>query len=234
MHGSARDAPISTSRTTLKAAGQPVTGKSGNLESQRHNPAGQGGAEMESRVQTYYQSLYEIASVLNSSRAVRDILHSIVENVARTVNAKGCSLMLLSRNRKILCHVAVYGLSEGYRKKGPVHADKSLSEALQGKVVNVLHAPEDERIQYREEARQEGIASILSVPMMLRNDIVGVVRVYTAEPRQFSLEDIYFIGAVANLGAIALENAKLYKTLKKDYETFRREYFSHLGEDRAW
>jgi len=189
---------------------------------------------MENRIERYYQSLYEAAAVLNSSRAVREILHSIVENVARTVGAKGCSLMLLSRNKRILSHVAVYGLSEGYRKKGAVRADKSLSEALEGKVVNVLHAPEDDRIQYPEEARKEGIASILSVPMMLREDIVGVIRVYTAEPRQFTLDDIYFVGAVANLGAIALENAKLYKTLKKDYETFRREYFSQLGEDRAW
>ncbi|PKN33446.1 MAG: GAF domain-containing protein [Deltaproteobacteria bacterium HGW-Deltaproteobacteria-19] len=189
---------------------------------------------MEKRIEIYYQGLYEAAAVLNSSREIRDILHSIVENVAKTVMAKGCSLMLLSRNKRVLSHVASYGLSEGYRTKGPVLADKSLAEALAGKVVNVLHAPEDDRIQYPEEARKEGIASILSVPMMLRNEIVGVIRVYTAEPRQFTIDDMYFIGAVANLGAIALENCKLYRALKKDYETFRREYFTHIGEDRAW
>ncbi len=149
---------------------------------------------MVKRIEIYYQGLYEAAAVLNSSREIRDILHSIVENVAKTVMAKGCSLMLLSRNKRVLSHVASYGLSEGYRTKGPVLADKSLAEALAGKVVNVLHAPEDDRIQYPEEARKEGIASILSVPMMLRNEIVGVIRVYTAEPQQFTIDDIYFIG----------------------------------------
>ncbi len=189
---------------------------------------------MEKRIETYYHGLYEAAAVLNSTRQIRDILHSIVEIVAKRVEAKGCSLMLLSRNRRVLSHVASYGLSEGYRTKGPVLADKSLAEALAGKVVNVLHASDDDRIQYPEEARKEGIESILSVPMMLREDIVGVIRVYSAEPRQFTIDDIYFIGAVANLGAIAIENCRLYRTLKKDYETFRREYFSHIGEDRAW
>jgi len=63
--------------------------------------------------------------------------------------------------------------------------------------------------------------------MMLREEIIGVIRVYTAEPRQFTTEDIYFVGAVANLGAIALENAKLYETLKKDYESFRRDMLEH-------
>jgi GAF domain-containing protein len=51
--------------------------------------------------------------------------------------------------------------------------------------------------------------------------------VYTAEPRHFTEEDIHFVGAVANLGAIALENAKLYETLKKDYESFRRDMLEH-------
>lgn len=189
---------------------------------------------MKVSIETYYHSLYEVAGVLNSSRSAKDILQSIVEAVANTLGAKGCSLMLLSPDKKVLSHAAVCGLSEWYIKKGPVLADKSLSEALAGKVVSVFHASEDDRIQYPEHARKEEIASVLSVPMMLREEIVGVVRVYTAEPRQFSMDDMYFVGAVANLGAIALENARLYAALKKDYETFRREYFVGLGEERAW
>jgi hypothetical protein len=35
------------------------------------------------------------------------------------------------------------------------------------------------------------------------------------------------VGAVANLGAIAMENAKLYETLKKDYESFWRDMLEH-------
>jgi GAF domain-containing protein len=182
---------------------------------------------MEKAVESYYQSLFEVAATLNSARSAGVILQSIVENVAKALRAKGCSLMLLSPNKKILIHTAAFGLSDWYIKKGRISADKSLSEALEGKVVAVLHAPEDERIQYREQAKKEGIASVLSVPMMLREEIIGVVRVYTAEPRHFDLDDMYFVGAVANLGAIALENAKLYDTLKKDYESFRRDMLEH-------
>ncbi len=58
---------------------------------------------------------------------------------------------------------------------------------------------------------------------MLREEIIGVVRVYTAEPRQFSEADMHFVGAVANLGAIALENARLYEVAKKDYQVVMQE-----------
>jgi GAF domain-containing protein len=58
---------------------------------------------------------------------------------------------------------------------------------------------------------------------MLRDEVIGVMRVYTSEPFHFTNDDIYFVGAVANLGAIVLENAKLYEFVHKDYVTIRRE-----------
>lgn len=189
---------------------------------------------MEKTERGYYEALYEAAAVLNSARAPEAVLRSIVETVAKASEAKGCSLMLLTPDRKLLLHTVAYGLSDWYVRKGSVSADKSISEALEGKPVAVLDATRDERVQYQEQARKEGIASILSVPMTLREEIIGVVRVYTAEPCHFTTDDIYFVGAIANVGAIALENARLYESLRKDYDTFRLEMLewrSALGDE---
>jgi len=178
---------------------------------------------MEEREQRYYHSVYEIAAALNSARQPEIVLQTIVESMAKTLEAKGCSLMLLTPDRKLLLHTAAYGLSDWYVRKGPVSADESIAEALQGRPVAVLDATEDSRIQYRKQAKEEGIASILCSPVMLREEVIGVVRVYTAEPRHFTYSDIYFVGALANLGAIALENARLYDSVEKDYEELRRD-----------
>jgi GAF domain-containing protein len=189
---------------------------------------------MERNKEHYYTSLYELAATLNSARAPDSILQSVVEGVAKAMEAKGCSLMLLSPDKKVLLHTVAYGLSDWYVRKGPVSADKSISEALDGKAVAILDATKDDRIQYQEQAKKEGISSILSVPMMLREETIGVIRVYTAEPYHFTMDDMYFVGAVANLGAIALENARLYEATQKDYETFRQdmlEWRAALGHE---
>ncbi len=178
---------------------------------------------MERNKEHYYVSLYELAAALNSARAPETVLRSMVEGIAKAMGAKGCSLMLLSPDKKVLLHTVAYGLSDWYVRKGPVSADKSISEALAGKAVAIFDATSDGRIQYREQAKREGIASILSVPMMLRGEIIGVMRVYTAEPYSFTTDDIYFAGAVANLGAIALENVRLHQAVQKDYESLRQE-----------
>jgi len=50
---------------------------------------------------------------------------------------------------------------------------------------------------------------------------VGVLRVYTADHRDFSTADVRFLTAAASLGAIAFRNANMYDLLKKDYQELR-------------
>ena len=163
---------------------------------------------MANRTQRYYRSLYEIATAVNSVRIPEGVLVTMAKTVSEALEAKGCSIMLLSADRKILLHTAAYGLSDWYVRKGPVSADKSIAQALEGEPVAILNAAEDERIQYREQARQEGIASMLSAPMIFKGEVMGVVRVYTAKQHYFTRSEMYFVREVANLGAIALERAK--------------------------
>lgn len=176
---------------------------------------------MEEFEKAYYHSLYQLAATLNSARSPQSILRSIVEDVAKAMAAKGCSLLLLTPNKEALLRTAAYGLSDWYVRLGPVSADKSMSETLEGKSVSVLDATTDERVQFRKQVKEEGIASILSVPVKLREEVVGVLRVYTSEPRHFTDADVNFACAAANFGAIALESARFYQTLEKDYNDFR-------------
>jgi GAF domain-containing protein len=171
----------------------------------------------------YYENVYQITLVLNSARDSRALLHSIVESVAKAMRAKACSLMLLTTERDVLLHTVAYGLSDWYLRKGPVAVGKIISDVLEGKPIAVLDATTDERVLYREQAKREGIASMLSVPMRLRGQVIGVLRVYTAKPYRFSRDDIHFVETVGNLGAVALENLRAYDILQKDYETFRRD-----------
>ncbi len=184
----------------------------------------------QAKLSHYYRALYKVAEAINASLESDVVLKRIVEGAANTVGAKGCSLLLLSPDRRLLLHTAAYGLSDWYMRKGPVSVDISMADALKGKPVAVFDAPEDPRIQYREQARKEGIASILCVPVKLKEEVVGVMRLYTSEPRHFTDDDIFFLSTVANLGAIALENAKLYEAIKSS-DALRKRLFAITCHD---
>jgi GAF domain-containing protein len=193
-----------------------------------------GGAAMDGIEKNYFQSLYHLAATLNSARSSDEILNSIVEGVAKAMGAKACSLMLLTPDKQVLYRISAYGLSDWYLRIGPVQTDKSMSNTLNGKTVAVLDAPNDSRVHFRKQVEQEGIASILSVPVKLREEVIGVMRVYSSNPRQFTDADSLFASVAANFGAIALESANFYHTLQKDYDDFREELLqrhAYLGNE---
>jgi GAF domain-containing protein len=165
--------------------------------------------------QNYFITLYQLAAEVCCSRSSRDALQLLAEITAKGMGAKGCSLMTITPNGKQLLYASTYGLSDWYLRKGPLLTEKSIAQVFEGEPVAVKSAPEDERVQYRQEAQQEGIASIFSVPMMLREKIIGIMRVYTAEPRDFTDDDVYFVCAAANLGAISLENHRMYEACQE-------------------
>jgi len=102
---------------------------------------------------------------------------------------------------------------------------------LKGNPVAIQDASQDPRVQYKEQAMKEGIASMLSVPLMPHGEVVGIMRIYTSEQRQFSPEEVEFLGSVANLGAIALGKARMHEALGRDLEERSME-LSKLEEDK--
>ncbi len=174
--------------------------------------------------------LYKLAKAINATVVVDEVLQAIVQSTAQALGAKACSLMLLSPDGRQLLHTAAFGLSDWYMRKGPVRADQSIVESLQGQVVAVNDVPHDPRIQYRDQARREGIASILSLPLSLAGQPLGVMRVYTGEPHQFTRPQVAFATAVANLGAIAIANARLHQTLQPDLEAGRQDLLEFYAQ----
>ena len=80
---------------------------------------------------------------------------------------------------------------------------------------------DDPRIQYPEEAKKEGIASILSVPISVGGNIFGALRVYTAEAWEFTLEDVNFVQALAQIAGLALNMARYSKGLKSSIDLMK-------------
>ncbi|WP_027177178.1 GAF domain-containing protein [Desulfovibrio aminophilus] len=173
------------------------------------------------RYESYYRSLYAAAMAVNSSLDPKLVLKTIVECAAKAMDAKACSLRLLDRSGRQLMPGAGFGLSNKYLRKGPVDLDQSAvdREVLSGRVVQVADASSDPRFQYGKAAKDEGIVSVLVVPLRVEDKPVGVMRVYTDEKRTFNAEEEEFLTSIAALSALAIENARLHQALKREYES---------------
>ena len=181
----------------------------------------------------YFDSFREVVKAVHSSLDIREVLNMLVNKVAQVMNLKGCAIRLLTPNKQTLELVSSYGLSEKYLQKGPVDVDRSIGEAMEGKMVSIYNAREDPRAQYHKEAVDEGIYGIISVPLSIKGRVIGVLRLYTGEPRTLSAGEINFIEALAEMGTIAIENARMHERIRKDYEDIMRDILTFVGYRRS-
>ena len=159
----------------------------------------------------YLESYQNICKAISSSLSLSEVLNLIVTNAVKVMNVKASMLRLLNKETQKLEVAAYYGLSEKYVNKGPVNYDKSIEDALSGKAVSVYDITSDSTARYREEAEQEGIRSILSIPVKFNNIVIGVLRMYTSEPVKYTSEDMKFMSAIAEQAAIAIVNARTFE-----------------------
>jgi GAF domain-containing protein len=174
----------------------------------------------------YLSAFMHITRAISSSLDLKEVLHLVVKSTCETTGSKGCALMLLDEKGEMLEVTSSYGLSDQYLLKGPLSADRSISDTLKGKPVIIEDASSDPRVQYPQEAKKEGIASVISVPINLRDRIIGVLRLYTSVPCRFSQDDIDFLSAIAMQSGLAIENAKMYEHVKGNYEKLMASPYS--------
>lgn len=167
-------------------------------------------------------NLEPITKAISMLRDPEEIILISVEGIMHALNVKGCTLFLFSAKSDELKLAGSYGLSNEYLAKGPVSSLKSIAAALQDRQpVAIFDVSDDPRIQYPEAAKKEGIASILSVPIIIGKNLIGCLRIYTAEPWEFTLNDVNFAQAVAQVVGMALELCRINKGLKDSIDILK-------------
>ena len=159
----------------------------------------------------YFRLFFETAQAILSARNLQETLDSLVQHTVAALDVKAGSLRLIDEQSNSLKQVASFGLSEAYLNKGALNADQSIPEVLDGKPVCIKDAFKDPRIQYPDAMRAEGINTVLSVPVVAGEKVIGVLRLYSAEAREYNAEDLEFISALAEMGGLAIVNARLYQ-----------------------
>jgi len=158
-----------------------------------------------------------VSETVVSNRVIEDVMQLIVTMTAQMMQSKICSIMLLDHPTGELRIVATQSLSEQYRLKPNIKIGQSISgRAVQERrpiiVPNVIH---DRNYMYPDMAKKEGLCSLLSIPMMIREKAVGVINSYTSTPQMFKTDEVKLMQAIANQAAIAIEHTTL---IEKSFE----------------
>jgi sigma-B regulation protein RsbU (phosphoserine phosphatase) len=166
----------------------------------------------------------DIAELLAGEGDLQRVLDRIVQSTARVMKCPFASMRLYDPKSNELRIQAVHGLSQQYVGKGAIvrTAGAVSDEALRGAVVYVEDVATDPRVLHPDEARQEGIVSMLTAGMLYRDQPIGVLRVYTGRKRRFRKAQRDLLHAVACQAATAIVQARLAEDRLRNAETQRQ------------
>jgi signal transduction protein with GAF and PtsI domain len=157
------------------------------------------------------EALSEISQAISSDQYLDDILKLIVTVTANVMGSKICSLWILDEKEGALKIRATQTMSEEYLKERSLRLGEGVVGyvAQQKKPLAVLEVLKEPRFKEKELARKEGLVSMLSVPLAVKDKVIGVINCYTSYPHEFTETERTVLAAVASQAAICVENTEL-------------------------
>jgi len=179
------------------------------------------------RPQETIAALYEISKAITSEMYLEDILKLIVAVTAQLMGSKICSIMLVDEKTGTLPIKATQAMSPEYLSKPPLKIGEGIvgEVAQTGKPAIVPDVRKEPRYRYRDLALREHIVSMLSVPMIVRGRVIGILNTYTSRPHRFTKNEVEVLSSIANQAAIAIENTELMvktRVIQEELETRKK------------
>jgi GAF domain-containing protein len=158
-------------------------------------------------------TLMTLGHQLNATLNLHEVMDIIVEQATAIFDADAVVLYVRDDRHDVL-------RARAYRFVGPSFARKVRGRIGHGLIGDVVESGQpamlpdiskSKRLEYPEQHAQEGIKSMLCVPLRFSGQGLGALAVYARSPRRFEEHEVNTAMALAGQGAIAIHNAENYQ-----------------------
>ncbi len=177
-------------------------------------------------------AVYRVSSLLARAAGPQRVLDVALESVIDAMQLDCGAIMLLrqdfdgiaSDNEEDLQVAASRNLSKRWLDHPQPLSKGRLFDrlALNGQVVASEDLLSDDRVLIPELAAQEGLGAALHAGLVFQNRAIGLFRLYSRRPRQFTEEDRRLLRSIAQQAAVAVEQARLMN-LEREKQRVQRQ-----------
>ncbi len=172
------------------------------------------------KAQETLSALNTIANVVTKSLDLDTVLNTALETTLEIMQCSIGGIMLLDDAGQTLSYRVYRGIADKYARE----LDHKLGQGVSGRVAQtgksilVEDLSKDDRISHHATIVKERIQPFLSVPLLSKGKVLGVMNVTTYEAGKLSLASVQLLESVAAQIAIAIENARLHKEVQQKEE----------------
>lgn len=163
------------------------------------------------------EALFQISQVINSSLDPTTVLNEVVDTIIQLTGAERAFLMLGDSPEGMEIVIA-----RNWERESIEPSDYELSQTIIHRVLEdvepivTTNAQNDPRFGDQASIITYSLRSILCVPLIVKESLIGVIYADNrAREGLFTEREGHLLAAFANQAAVAIENAKLYETIRK-------------------
>ncbi|NBS83464.1 MAG: GAF domain-containing protein [Verrucomicrobia bacterium] len=168
-------------------------------------------------------ALAEVGAAIGAEETPEAILSRVAQESARLSGAKLASIFLLDSKKEELSLEVCVGGSSSYRSQPAIEiSETALGYVVRrGRPISVRDVGDSPQDPHTDRIREEGLVSVLAVPLVEKKEGIGVLCVATAETRRFPDAEIRLLQGLAGLAAAALGRSRLSARLDRTEEELR-------------
>ena len=162
----------------------------------------------------------QIGAALAAAWELADTLEVITRITSEVMGVDSCSIYLQEERGTRLVLRATTGLAREAVGRAALDAGEGLTgwAVTHGQPVAVREALNDPRFKLLPETREEGLRSLLAVPLSVQGRVIGAMNVQTAALHEFAGDEVELLSLIANLAAGALEKAALHDRMRQQIQ----------------
>jgi two-component system, sensor histidine kinase PdtaS len=156
-------------------------------------------------------ALSEVTRTISESPYIEEILQLLVHLTAQQFNYVVCTVRLLDEAHQELVLRATQAPAKAYARKRALRMNESIAgRALtEGKPIVIPDVQREESYVGHDLAVEQGLRSMICVPLTIQERAIGVLSCYTGEVRDFAPDEIKALETLAKQAAVSIEHAKL-------------------------
>jgi Nif-specific regulatory protein len=169
-------------------------------------------------------ALMKISTTINSLRGLEAIQQQLLELIFEIVPAERGAILLVGADLHDFS--SIFGLD---RREGPnraVHVSRTITDRVLREGISILSndVQQNEALGAAESLIASSIQSLLCVPLMLAEKVIGVIYLYTSDPAtRFDQDQLQLVTAIAGIAAVALENARHVEWLESENQRLQED-----------
>lgn len=179
--------------------------------------------------------LKKIGETASSGGDLQELFDQILDSIVDSAGVEVASLMLLEDDGQLRI-ASAHGLAKDIASSVRVAAGEGVSGHVlaTGEPVLVANIDQDSRFQGAGRGQRYKTQSLLSVPIYIREELVGVINVNNKKSGQsFDLEDQNLLVTIASQVALAMENFELVNNLRRQASLLERTNADLVRMNRA-